>query len=45
MREEPVRAGYESPEVELINFKVYKRVCDNCCDMYECELRPYTRMK
>ena len=45
MREEPVRAGYESPEVELINFKVYKRVCDNCCDMYECELRPYTRIK
>ena len=44
MHEEPVRAGYESPEVELINFKVYKRVCDNCCDMYECELKPFTRL-
>ncbi len=45
MREEPVRSDYESPEVELINFKVYKRVCDNCCDMFECEIKPYTRTK
>ena len=39
MREEPVKNGYESPDIRLLNFKVYKRVCDNCCDMYECELR------
>jgi len=45
MRTEPVRSDYESPEVELINFKVYKRVCDNCCDMYECELKPFARAK
>ena len=43
MRVEPVREDYESPEVELTNFKVYKRVCDNCCDMYECELKLFTR--
>ena len=45
MREEPVKAGYESTDVELINFRVYKRVCDNCCDMFGCELKPYTRVK
>lgn len=45
MRIEPVRSDYESPEIELLNFKVYKRVCENCCDMFECELKPYTRAK
>lgn len=40
MREEPVREDYESPKIELLNFKVYKRVCDTCCDMYDCELKP-----
>jgi len=45
MREEPVKPGYESPDVELLNFRVYKRVCDNCCDMFGCELKPYTRAK
>jgi len=45
MREEPVKERYESPQVELINFKVYKRVCDNCCDMYGCELKPYSTTK
>lgn len=39
MREEPVREDYESPHVELTDFKVYKRVCDTCCDMYDCDLR------
>jgi cysteine synthase A len=39
MREEPVRDDYESPHVELTGFKVYKRVCDTCCDMYECDLK------
>ena len=45
MRVEPVKPGYESPEIELLNFKVFKRVCENCCDMFECELKPYTRAK
>ena len=39
MREEPVRDDYESPHVELTGFNVYKRVCDTCCDMYECDLK------
>jgi len=40
MREEPVRPGYESTSVELVSFKVFKRVCDTCCDMLDCELKP-----
>ena len=39
MREEPVREDYASPDIELVDFKVFKRVCDTCCDMYECELK------
>jgi cysteine synthase len=39
MREEPVKPAYESSNVELISFRVFKRVCDNCCDMFGCELR------
>ena len=40
MRDEPVRDDYESPNIELTNFNVYKRVCDTCCDMTDCELKP-----
>ena len=39
MREEPVRDNCDIPNIELVDFKVYKRVCDTCCDMYECELK------
>ena len=42
MRQEPVKPGYESPDVELTGFKVFKRVCDTCCDMFECQIRPFT---
>ena len=44
MREEPVKSGYESSDVELINFRVYKRVCDNCCDMFDCELKAFSKI-
>jgi cysteine synthase len=40
MREEPGRDDYESQHIELTGYKVYKRVCDTCCDMTDCELRP-----
>lgn len=40
MREEPVRDEYETPHVELIDFKVYKRACDTCCEMQTCDLKP-----
>ena len=39
MKTEPLRDDYESQHVQLTGFKVYKRVCDTCCDMYECELK------
>lgn len=39
MQKEPMRDDYESQHVELTGFNVYKRVCDTCCDMYECELK------
>ncbi|HZX62669.1 MAG TPA: PLP-dependent cysteine synthase family protein [Bacteroidales bacterium] len=41
MRDEPMRDDYQSKHVELTGFNVYKRVCDTCCDMVDCELRPY----
>jgi len=39
MREEPVKEDYESPHIELTGFKVFKRVCDTCCEMKSCNLR------
>jgi cysteine synthase A len=35
LREEPVRAGYLSPEAELKSFETLKRVCNNCCEFPE----------
>jgi cysteine synthase len=35
MRDEPVRDDYESPEIELTGFKVFKRVCETCKDEQE----------
>lgn len=40
MKEEPVRAGYLSPEIELLDFDTIKRVCNTCCDLYECSQVP-----
>jgi cysteine synthase A len=37
LNKEPVRDGYLTPEVELKNFKAFKRVCHTCCDFEECE--------
>ncbi len=36
MREETVKEGYLSQDIELIDFKALKRVCHTCCDMEEC---------
>jgi cysteine synthase len=38
LRNEPVRDGYCSPEIEIKGFKVFKRVCDLCCDDTECQV-------
>ena len=41
MRIEPVKDGYLSPDIELADFKVYKRVCDTCCEMYDCDMKTF----
>ena len=34
--EEPSRAGFLSPDVELLGFRAFKRVCHTCCDPKDC---------
>ena len=36
LREEPVRPGYLSPDVEFRDYRAHKRVCHTCCDLYDC---------
>ena len=36
LRNEPVKEGYLSPDVELLGYEAFKRVCHTCCDMEEC---------
>ena len=38
VREEPVKEGYLTPDVELIDFSVFKRVCKTCCDQHNCSI-------
>jgi len=33
LREEPVRANYLAPEVELIRYEAFRRVCSTCLDI------------
>jgi len=40
LREEPVRDGYLTPDVELLEFGVLKRVCRTCCDPEDCVAAP-----
>jgi hypothetical protein len=35
LQAEPVREHYLSPEVELMSFDVFKRVCNTCCEFPE----------
>ncbi|MDP1623531.1 MAG: PLP-dependent cysteine synthase family protein [Bacteroidales bacterium] len=39
MREEPLRDDYESRHIELTGYKVFKRVCDTCCETNNCDMR------
>jgi len=36
MCEEPVKDGYLTPDIELLDFSVFKRVCITCCDKLNC---------
>ncbi|MBI5711224.1 MAG: cysteine synthase family protein [Candidatus Eisenbacteria bacterium] len=38
--DEPVRAGYLTPGVELLGYEVLKRVCTTCCEPYACSAWP-----
>jgi hypothetical protein len=40
MRDEPVKPNYVTPHVELLYFETFKRVCNTCCDLDECNLNP-----
>lgn len=37
LRKEALKEGYLSSDIELLNFKAYKRVCHTCCDFEDCE--------
>jgi cysteine synthase A len=36
LRPVPVRADFLAPEVELLGFRSFKRVCQTCCDPADC---------
>ena len=36
LKEEPVGDGFLSPEIELVAFRAFKRVCHTCCDPVDC---------
>lgn len=38
MREEPVREDYLTQHIELLDFQVYKRVCETCRDKYDLDM-------
>jgi cysteine synthase A len=37
LRNEPVKSGFLSPDVELDDFYAMKRVCHTCCDYNDCD--------
>ena len=45
LREEPVKPGYLSPEIELTNYHAFKRVCHTCFEAEDgfVQLEPWTR--
>lgn len=43
LRDEPVKDGYLSIDVELEHFYAMKRVCNTCCDYDECEQKIYKK--
>jgi cysteine synthase A len=46
MREEPVKPGFLSPDIQLLRYRGFKRVCETCCKPEECrpEVQPLERM-
>ena len=42
MKDEKVKEGYFSPDIELLDYAVYKRVCKTCCDIAHCTVHGNT---
>jgi cysteine synthase A len=38
LRDEPIKEGFLSPDVELLGYRALKRVCHTCCDPVDCNL-------
>lgn len=36
LRDEPLKVDFHTPDIELENFRAYKRVCHTCCDPRDC---------
>jgi len=36
LRKEPVKSDFLSPEIDLSDFKAFKRVCHTCCEPENC---------
>jgi cysteine synthase A len=36
LKEEPVKDGFLAPDIELLHFQAFKRVCYTCCNPQEC---------
>ncbi len=39
LQEEPAKDGDLSPDVQLLGYRAFKRVCHTCCDLYDCTQR------
>lgn len=39
LKEEPMRSDYLAPNIELIGYEAFKRVCHTCCDLSDCTQR------
>jgi len=39
LRAEPAKEGDLTPEVQLLGYRAFKRVCHTCCDLYDCTQR------
>jgi cysteine synthase A len=40
LQNEPIKDDYLTPEIELIDFEVFRRVCHTCCELYDCGRPP-----
>ena len=36
LRDEPVKDGFMTPDIRLLGFRAFKRVCHTCCDPEDC---------